>query len=110
MIEPIPPDSPAWAAYAGRLVELRALFGDHAEAAARFEAVRARVEDIGLLTAMRAGDLLAAERSGEPSQLAQAYVAASAMSGPPRVGEPMPRFELIELDSRAPIRSEARPT
>lgn len=106
VIEPVPADSIAWAAYSGRLVELRALFGDHPDAGRRFDAVRREVDDLGLAAAFRAGDVLAAERSGAPDAVAKAYVAATTVAGAPRVGRPMPPFELIDVDTRRSIRSQ----
>lgn len=106
VIEDIPPDSIAWAAYSSRFVELRALFGDFADAQELFAEVRERVPDLGLATAFAAGDLLAAERTVDPDAVAEAYIAASTVTGPPVVGRPMPAFELFGVDGRRPIRSQ----
>lgn len=103
-LAPIPADAIAWAAYSGRLLELRALFGDHGEARRRFSEVRDRVADLGLATAFAAGDLYQAEQSGEQSKISSAYSAAMSAEGPPEIGKPMPPFEFIDLDTRLPVR------
>ncbi len=105
VIEPVPADSIAWAAYAGKLLELRALFGAHPQARERFAQVRERVPDLGLTTAFHAGDLYEAMRSGEPDAAAQAYVESTTMTDAPREGNPMPAFEFVDLDTRRPVRS-----
>lgn len=98
VIAPIAADSPAWAAYAPWLVELQWFLKDVPGAVARFREVRSGVADVGLAAAFVAGDLLAAERSGEPNALAQSYADATVVEGPLVVGAPMPRFELRGLD------------
>ena len=100
----IPPDSVAWAAYSPWLVELRWFLREVPGAVALFGRVRGSVHDIGLQAAFRAGDLLAAERSGQADVLAQAYRDATVIGGPVIIGQPMPEFELWRVDDRSPIR------
>ncbi len=105
VIASIPPDSVAWAAYSPWFVELQWFLKDVPAAVARFEQVRALVVDMGLHAAFTAGDLLAAERSGQPDDLAKAYRSASIVEGPLVVGEPMPRFELGTVEGDRVVRS-----
>lgn len=103
VLEPIPSDSIAWAAYSERMLELRTLFYGLAEAEARFAEVRAQVPDVGLQAALRAGDLLEAERAGGETEAAAAYAARMRMDGAPEVGKPMPTFSLVNFDSDKPL-------
>lgn len=105
VVAPVPVDSPAWAACSPWLLELLYFLKDFTGASARLQAVRARATDVGLVESFVSLDLLVA--ADEPDAQAESYRAATKIAGPPVVGEPMPRFELRELEKGEPIRSEA---
>lgn len=107
IVDPVPADSIAWAAYSPWLVELGWFLREIPEAHARLSEVRGAVADVGLQSAFTALDLLSAERSDQPDALAHAYRDATRADGPVVVGQPMPAFELRSVDDRSAIRSDA---
>lgn len=106
VIEGIPADSIAWAAYSERMLELRVLMNGLSEAEARFAEVRTQVPDIGLQAALRAGDLHTKETSREDDDAAAAHAARMTMAGSPEEGAPMPEFTLVDFDSGTALHND----